>query len=197
MHREPARNQPANDVRAGSDVQYPPPQLSVSRVVLGPLVRQERTSEGGSAISPFDPKRTSPAPNITPIYTPTRVTDCLAMLLARLACDAVLDAAYAWLCHRRRDYPADADVWSLRRLWPVEKNRIQADLLAGDYRFGLLDRITLADGSDIDLWCSRDALVLKALTMVLTDVLPVSSRCTHIKGNGGAPKSKEERRCAA
>ena len=32
----------------------------------------------------------------------------------------------------------------------------------------------------------RDALVLKALTIVLAPVLPVSPRCTHVKGNGGA-----------
>ena len=82
--------------------------------------------------------------------------------------------------------PANADVCSLRRHWPDEKWQIQADLLAREYRFALLDRITLADGSDIDLWAARDALVLKALTMVLADVLPVSPRCTHIKGHGGA-----------
>ncbi len=57
---------------------------------------------------------------------------------------------------------------------------------AGAYRFALLDRITLADGGDIDLWSARDALVLKALAMVLADVLPVSPRCTHVKGHGGA-----------
>ncbi len=108
------------------------------------------------------------------------------MVLARLASDAVLDAAYGWLCHRRRDYRANADVWPFRRHWPDEKRRIQADLLAGKFRFGLLDRVTLADGSDIDLWAARDALVLKALTIVLSDVLPVSPRCTHIKGHGGA-----------
>ena len=48
------------------------------------------------------------------------------------------------------------------------------------------DRITLADGSDIDLWSARDALVLKALTIALSGVLPVSRVCTHIKGHGGA-----------
>ena len=74
----------------------------------------------------------------------------------------------------------------MRRHWPGEKRRIQADLLAGDFRFGLLDRITKADGTDIDLWSARDALVLKALTIVLADVLPVSPRCTHVKGHGGA-----------
>jgi hypothetical protein len=44
----------------------------------------------------------------------------------------------------------------------------------------------LADGEEVDLWSARDALVLKALTMVLADVLPVSARCTHVKGHGGA-----------
>ncbi len=107
-------------------------------------------------------------------------------MLNRLASDAVLDDAHEWLCHRRRDYPANADVWSFRRHWLDEKRRIQADLLAGEFRFGLLDRITLADGSDIDLWSARDALVLKALTIVLSDILPVSPRCTHVKGHGGA-----------
>ena len=107
-------------------------------------------------------------------------------LLDRLASDAVLDAAYEWLCHRRRDYPADADVWSLRRGWVNEKARLRRALVAGRFRFGLLDRITLADGSDIDLWSARDALVLKALAIVLADVLPVSRVCTHVKGHGGA-----------
>ncbi len=120
------------------------------------------------------------------VYIPlSRVIDCLVMVLARLASDAVLDAAYGWLCHRRRDYPANADVWSFRRQWPREKRHIQADLLAGDFRFGLLDRITLKDGSDIDLWSARAALVLKALTIVLSDILPLSRRCTHFKGHGG------------
>ncbi len=108
------------------------------------------------------------------------------MLLGRLASDAVLDVAYGWLCHRRRDYPADADAWSFRRHWPGENRRIQADLLAEDFRFALLDRITLKDGSDIDLWSARDALVLKALAIVLSDVLPVSACCTHVKGHVGA-----------
>jgi hypothetical protein len=120
-----------------------------------------------------------------PVYTPTTVIDCPVML-TRLASDKVLDAAYDWLCHRRRKYPANNDVWTLRHRWADEKRRIQSDLLAGNYCFDLLNRITLANGDDIDLWSARDALVLKALTMVLADVLPVSPRCTHIKGNGGS-----------
>ncbi len=101
--------------------------------------------------------------------------------LAHIACDAVLDTAYDWLCRRRRDYPADADVWSLRRSWAEEKERIRTELLTGRYRFALLTRVTLSDGEEIDLWSVRDALVLKALAIVLGEYLPVSRRCVHVK----------------
>ena len=107
-------------------------------------------------------------------------------ILAELTSDNVLDTAFAWLCQRRRKYPADADVWSFRQSWPQIKDRLKADLAAGRYRFGLLTRITLADREEVDLWSAQDALVLKALTMVLAKRLPVSPRCTHVKGHGGA-----------
>ncbi len=59
-------------------------------------------------------------------------------------------------------------------------------MAAGRFRFGLLTRITFKDGEEIDLWSARDALVLKALAIVLAKHLPVSPRCTHVKGHGGA-----------
>jgi len=37
----------------------------------------------------------------------------------------------------------------------------------------------------IHLWSSRDALVLKLLTLHLAAVLPVSTLCTHVKSHGG------------
>jgi RNA-directed DNA polymerase len=62
---------------------------------------------------------------------------------------------------------------------------------------GLLQRVTKADGSsEADLWSARDALVLKALTLVLARVLPVSRHCTHIKGNGGAKAAVRQVRAA-
>ena len=106
--------------------------------------------------------------------------------MQRLISESVLDAAYAWLCRRRRDYPADADIWSFRRHWPEEKRRIREELLVGHYTFSLLDRITRQDGEECDLWAARDALVLKALAMVLATALPRSRLCTHLKGHGGA-----------
>ncbi len=107
-------------------------------------------------------------------------------ILAELTSDDVLDTAYGWLCKRRRAYPADAEVWSFRRQWTREKERLKRRLAAGRYRFDLLTRAKLSDGEVIDLWSARDALVLKALAIALAKHLPVSSRCTHVKGHGGA-----------
>ena len=85
-------------------------------------------------------------------------------ILAELASDDVLDTAYDWLCKRRRNYPADADVWSFRQAWAQEKNKIKAALASGRYRFGLFTKITLVGGEEVDLWSARGALVLKART---------------------------------
>ncbi len=109
------------------------------------------------------------------------------MILTQLTSDDVLDVAYDWLCRRRRNYPADADVWSFRQSWPQEMVRIKAELFAGRYRFGLLTRIMLADGEDIDLWSARDALVLKALAIVLAKHLPISSPRQQSRSSSNVP----------
>ena len=43
----------------------------------------------------------------------------------------------------------------------------------------------IINGKTIHLWSSRDALVLKLVTLHLTDVLPISKLCTHVKSHGG------------
>jgi hypothetical protein len=100
--------------------------------------------------------------------------------------DEVLESAYAWLCKRRQDYPPAADIWSFRQKWQHEKRRLQTELLEGSYRVSLLSRVTLKNQQEIDLWSARDALVLKALSLVLVKHLPISKNCAHIKGRGGA-----------
>ena len=113
-------------------------------------------------------------------------------ILVQLASDEVLDSAFEWLCRRRLNYSPNSDVWAFRRDWQAEKQRVKNELLSGDYRFSLLTRITLKDGEDTDLWSARDALVLKALAIVLGQHLPVSRSCTHIKGHGGAKYAVRE-----
>ena len=66
----------------------------------------------------------------------------LVTLLEDITADCSLDAAYEWLCNRRKDYPEYADVWSLRFDWPDEEARIQHDLLSECYRFEPLAVVT-------------------------------------------------------
>jgi RNA-directed DNA polymerase len=96
-----------------------------------------------------------------------------------------LDEAYAWLCHRRRHFPANADVWHLRFNWTREKVHLFKQLHTRCYRFSPLQKVQKANGEVIHLWSARDALVLKALSILLADVLPISPACTHVKGHGG------------
>ena len=46
-------------------------------------------------------------------------------------------------CASGADYPADADVWSLRQAWAQEKDKLTAALAVGRFRVSLLTRITL------------------------------------------------------
>ena len=118
------------------------------------------------------------------------------MTVHDLVADDILDIAYDWLCRRRRDYPDDADVWTVRRTWPTVKATLRADLLAGRYRLGPLRRVVNRAGDRLDLWAARDAVVLKALGLVLERCLPCSRRCTHLKGHGGSAGARRDVRRA-
>jgi hypothetical protein len=64
---------------------------------------------------------------------------------------------------------------------------VQSELLSGRYRFEAMDMIP--DSPDeVALWTSRDALVLKALAIVLTRHLAprLPKTCYHLMGNGGS-----------
>jgi RNA-directed DNA polymerase len=97
-----------------------------------------------------------------------------------------LDAAYHWLCHQRRGFPATADVWHLRQHWLAERQQLQAELLAGTVPLGPLSIITPTDGEPLHLWCARDALVLKALTLALAPRLAHRSQYRTLQYAGTA-----------
>jgi len=118
---------------------------------------------------------------------------CESYLIQKIASDAVIDQAYNWLCELREDYSHNNDVWRLRLLWRITKPDLQNRLLAGIYQFGALTEIRLPDDT-IELWRAQDALVLKAMAIVLGHVMnPVlSDRCFHIAGRGGAKAAVRE-----
>ena len=68
---------------------------------------------------------------------------------------------------KRKEHSHNNDVWDLRRHWQTVKSDIQKQLLDGTYRFSPQQEIRF-DTETIELWASLDALVLKAVTLVLT-----------------------------
>ena len=87
-----------------------------------------------------------------------------------------LNAAFDWLCHRRQNYPDHADVWHLRFHWSSEKGHLLEQLRYRRYQLSPLQRVQKATGEVIHLWSASDALVLKALSIMLADVLPMFCR---------------------
>ena len=74
---------------------------------------------------------------------------------------------YLWLCDRRKDYSPNNDIWTLRWRWRQVKPQVQEELLSGRYRFSVVERFHGGEDTPLDIWSSRDALVLKALAIVL------------------------------
>ncbi len=102
-------------------------------------------------------------------------------MLSDIASDQTIGSAYSWLCQQCRQWPANSDVWDLRLRWTAVKQTLQRDLLESRFYFEPMSRITKCNGEIIQVWSSRDALVLKALSTVLAKHLPVSSHCAHAK----------------
>jgi len=113
--------------------------------------------------------------------------------LRQIASDAVLDLAYCWLCKRRAKTSHNNEVWFLRSRWAEVKPRLQRDLLLGRYRLSPTRRIHI-EGEVLEIWSAEDALVLKAVSIVLSRELhgELSPRCFHLAGRGGAKAAVRE-----
>ncbi|PPD28990.1 MAG: hypothetical protein CTY19_18070, partial [Methylomonas sp.] len=98
---------------------------------------------------------------------------------------AHLQQAFLAVCRQRRHFPADADIWHLRRHWPARKSGLLAEIQSGDYRFSPQHRLCKTDGQVVHLWSAEDAVVIKLLSAWLQDRLTVSPACVHVKGHGG------------
>ena len=111
-------------------------------------------------------------------------------LINKVASEQILDQAFQWLCKRREKLSHNNDVWELRRNWQESKSKLQQTLLQGEYTFNPQSELRLPDGN-LECWCATDSLVLKAMAIVVGEVLAphISSRCYHVAGNGGAKKA--------
>lgn len=102
---------------------------------------------------------------------------------------AQLDEACRWLCQRRRHFPPHADVWHFRCRYRYTRHALLRRINSGQYRFSPQQKIVKANGEVIHLWGAQDALVMKLMAAVLGSILPLSRRCTHVKGHGGLKRS--------
>ena len=110
----------------------------------------------------------------------------MSQLLSLIASDAIIDKAYSWLCHSRIDSHHNNDVWDLRFHWCNQKTQIQQLILNGQYHFSPCKAYKI-EGESIGVWNAQDALVLKAMSIVLTERLSpqLSDDCYHLVGRGG------------
>ncbi len=93
----------------------------------------------------------------------------------------------------RKNYSHNDEVWRVRERWSEIKPQLQHQPLTGCYRFSPLRRIHRTD-DHLEIWSALDSLVLKAIAIVFTKRLVprLSTRCTHLAGNGGAKSAVRE-----
>lgn len=105
----------------------------------------------------------------------------------------ILDLAYQWLCQQRRDAHHNHDIWHLRWNWNGVRTKLLGQLAAGTYRLSPTRMVTI-DGDCFEVWSSRDSLVLKAVSIVLSRQWNgvLSHRCFHLAGRGGAKAALRE-----
>ena len=99
----------------------------------------------------------------------------------------LFNTAYNWLCKSRLRHPHNADIWDFSWRWEKSRDGINNDFISGKYTFDIQSRRTLASGELIDVYTACDALVIKALTLILETILMpfLSLYCYHLKGHGG------------
>ncbi|NQZ63566.1 reverse transcriptase/maturase family protein [Crocosphaera sp.] len=107
-------------------------------------------------------------------------------LLEKIASDEIIEQAYTWLCKARCNSHHNDDIWHLRFYWQTLKGQIQQQLLNGEYYFSPCKAYKVND-EYVGVWSAQDALVLKAMSLVLSENLTpeLSEHCYHLKGNGG------------
>ena len=116
----------------------------------------------------------------------------------RLADPQRLDLAAVWLRERRGGEHENASHWPLLWGWEREREQVLRELEALTYRLEPRERWASPEPGEPERqrWRGRDALVLKALAGLLQDLLPLSRRCTHLKGQGGLKGALRQVRAA-
>ena len=90
-------------------------------------------------------------------------------MLKEIISKRYLENAYSILCKQRENYSAYADIWDLRDNWPIYKKDIKTQLQTGTYNFDPVTEYTDKNQEICYKRAARDAVVLKAVSLVLVD----------------------------
>lgn len=104
-------------------------------------------------------------------------------IASRVTSSVVLGEAFEYIYASRKEDSHNSDIWQVRANWIRYKNQIQSDLLGGNYQLLPVDVYANDKGERYSRWSSKDAIVLKAISIVIDrEVLQKTGRVHHLKG---------------
>lgn len=108
-------------------------------------------------------------------------------LMSEITTSAVLDEAFSYIYQSRKKDNANSDIWDLSLRWLQIKKDMREKLLSGVYQLSPVVLYHSKNNGFLTRWSAEDAVVLKALSLILTDhvISPPDKRCMHLKSNGG------------
>ena len=99
----------------------------------------------------------------------------------------MLNEAFHFVYAKRKNKSHNDDIWDLCRNWQTIKKDLRTQLLNGSYQLSPVVVFGNKGSHRLTRWSSQDAVVLKAVALVLTPIVhnKITQQCHHIKGNGG------------
>lgn len=106
--------------------------------------------------------------------------------MSEVSANRVLDTALIHVYRKRKSEMYNSDIWPLKLYWHQHRKNIRNLLLAGEYRLQEVVGFKGMDGKYYTRWSSRDAVVLKAMSLVFGELVGSQIKnCYHLKGMGG------------
>ena len=103
--------------------------------------------------------------------------------IQELSSTRLLNEAYEFICLKRLNHSPNNSIWDVRLKWEYLLPQLQDKLKNGHYQFSPL-RSYVIDGKNLSSWDAIDAIVLKAMSLLLSPLFQSDSysRCKHLKG---------------
>ena len=105
-----------------------------------------------------------------------------------IANDHIMEMAFSHIYKNRSKRHHNDDIWHVAFYWDVIKPSIIERLKNGCYQLSPMCHYQIEGAGQVGVWCAEDAIVLKAIAMVLQEPIKGSfdlQDVSHIKGNGG------------